>query len=288
MDKSFLRAMAKQAEAEHAATPDPYASLNLKTTPSGYLLYSSFLANQFVYDDLKFVDFPAIVYDVLTPNLSPPTSSPTSTSTSTSTITIHQDKKQGKGGLVWCASFILGEYISTTIEFSPSLSSSPLNILELGSGTGLASIYLSAFLETSQIHSSITTTDLPSLLPLLEQNVAANRHESKFSTLTPSILSWGVDDGNFSPDSFDYIIGADIVTSLYDPVALASTIHTLANASTKVYISFKGREQVYHDKFEAAMNGKFVESTVELMGDEGFGGRNRNPGVGILFFTGKI
>ena len=49
-----------------------------------------------------------------------------------------------------------------------------------------------------------------------------------------------------------------------------------------------GVEEDRLSKFEAAMNGKFVESTVELMGDEGFGGRNRNPGVGILFFTGKI
>ena len=53
--------------------------------------------------------------------------------------------------------------------------------------------------------------------------------------------------------NYDLIIGADIVASLYDPVALANAIYSLAGKHTKVYISFKGRAEEYHDAFNVAI-----------------------------------
>lgn len=78
------------------------------------------------------------------------------------------------------------------------------------------------------------------------------------SIITPTILRWGVKE-DYKDGPFDVIIGADIITSLYDPEALAQTIFDLCHEKTKVYICFKKRLEGPHIVFENAMKMLFNE-----------------------------
>jgi hypothetical protein len=159
----------------------------------------------------------------------------------------------------------------------------PIKILELGAGTGLSGIYLSQYLEDEVINSSVTVTDLPELMPLLEANCESNSANKSHSSVVASELAWGVDDALFSTNSYDYIIGADIVASLYDPILLSQTLHTLATASTKIYVSFKGREKSFHDSFEEGIRERFGCVEIRMQVES----RNKNPGVGIIVISDK-
>jgi predicted nicotinamide N-methyase len=78
------------------------------------------------------------------------------------------------------------------------------------------------------------------------------------SKITPTILRWGIKE-DYSDGPFDVIIGADIITSLYDPKALAQTIYDLCHEKTKVYVCFKKRLEGPHTVFENAMKTLFNE-----------------------------
>ncbi|GMI22109.1 hypothetical protein TeGR_g3178 [Tetraparma gracilis] len=211
-----LRELAEAAEREAAETPDDSFSGQDKSDPeTGSLQYSSFLSHQSYFDDLKHVDYPSITYDVRLP---PPTSEPGPPS---SQVTIRQEKALGKGGICWDAAFILGEFMAARVAASPNPTSrTPLSFLELGAGTGLTSIFLARALHHAAIASSITTTDLPELLPLLSSNCSSNPPSptptASRCSLTPAVLTWGEDDAKFSSSAFDFVIGADIVASLYE------------------------------------------------------------------------
>ena len=78
------------------------------------------------------------------------------------------------------------------------------------------------------------------------------------SKITPTILRWGMKE-DYTDGPFDAIIGADIITSLYDPEALAQTIYDLCHEKTKVYVCFKKRLEGPHAMFENAMKTLFNE-----------------------------
>jgi len=90
--------------------------------------------------------------------------------------------------------------------------------------------------------------------------------------------------------SFDVVIGADVVATLYDPVALAKTIHQVAkDERSVVYISFKERLSSIHRSFEQALGELFDSIEIILASSQNseIHSRNRNPDVGILIARGK-
>ena len=276
-----LRALAAAAEAEAADTEDPtYSNLDLVDPETGSLLYDSYLAHQSYYDDLKHVDHPSITYSL------------SASKFPGETVVIAQDKSLGKGGLCWDAAFVLAEHLAAEIERKEVERVKPVRVVELGAGTGVAGIYLFRHLSLAGIPSEVTVTDLPALLPLLSGNAAAAAAASSsslppLSSLTASPLAWGSDDEAFAArGESDYVIGADIVASLYSPTDLARTIWTLAGERTRVVVSFKGRESEYHDRFEEAMREKYFER-FEVVRPDAEVCRNRNPGVGIIVAGGR-
>ena len=111
--------------------------------------------------------------------------------------------------------------------------------------------------------------------------------KASLGTVRARVLRWGVrsDYWEGSGDPYDIVMGADVVASLYDPVALARTIHALCSTErTRVYLSYKGRLTGPHEAFEGEMRCLF--RTVERMRPRG--SRNRNPGVWILRAGDKI
>ncbi|GAX23399.1 hypothetical protein FisN_15Lh119 [Fistulifera solaris] len=287
-----LRELELQDEAERAAQEDSSSPENsdavVKTSAGQQIfIYETFLADQRYYDDSKHVNYKYIDYGTLG------TSSP---------LVMEQDHRLGKGGLCWDAAFILGEYVESVWKDHPLLPNK--SFIELGSGTGLAGLMVAKALN---VH--VTMTDLPELMPLLQRNIARNLpqmeldtknldevyweymggeassssgcHDSRGSA-TASVLCWGNKEQEKSHGTFDVIIGADLVASLYDPYALADTVFHLCHNQSKVYISFKERQTEYHVMFETAMRQQFSKLEILLPNS-----RNANPEVKILVAESK-
>jgi hypothetical protein len=291
-----LREMERQDEAERAASIEADeqqhgGEMVQLSTGDMVLRYESFLRHQLYYDDLKHVDMKYIDFGLFD-------------GTGDFPLVVEQDKTLGKGGLCWDAAFILGEHVISILK-KDNCDSLPSKTIELGCGTGLCGLMIATVLPLN-----VTLTDLPELMPRLGRNVNRNfptgdanfpsdvvmeecirlRPRSDTGTAAarrgsavPSVLCWGNKDQEAQHGPHDIILGADVVATLYDPVALAETIHHLSHKSTKVYISFKERLSSIHRQFEAAMHDRFER--IDILPP--VGSRNHNPAVQILVAESK-
>lgn len=228
------------------------------------LRYESYLQHQRYYDDLKHVDCSFIDFG--------------------NGLLIEQDKSLGKGGLCWDAAIILAEHV---VDQEQDLLKHKKQTLELGAGTGVCGLWIASRMEGCHV----TMTDLPELLPLLQRNLALNDSTNnpnqtacfpipptliRLGTASATILSWGCHK-DYPSIPYDVILGADIVASLYDPIALAETIWDLSHATSVVFISYKGRLKGPHEQFEQRFRQLFAK--VEQLNPQS---RNKNPQVWIL------
>lgn len=276
------------------------------------LEYNSYLAHQRYYDDLKHVDISYMDYGVI-PHRQSSSGGEGEYECDGGRVVIEQRKRLGKGGLCWDAAFVLGEHVIAHEEVWNNINrgggSGATTVLELGAGTGLCGIMVG-----KATQSRVTITDLPELEELMDDNVRRNfgplvdtdEEEDGISelermlltyldggkangTVTSRVLRWGVEEDYFPEEqqqledqAYDVIIGADIVTSLYDPVALAQTLHALCGPTTKIYISSKSRLDKPHETFDAEMARLFerVEKVCPCS-------RLKNPNVFIMQVEGK-
>jgi hypothetical protein len=95
-------------------------------------------------------------------------------------------------------------------------------------------------------------------------------------------LRWGV-HSDYINAPYDVIIGADVVTSIYDPIALAQTFYALSGPQTKIYISGKTRLDKPHEIFEMEMKRLFV-SVIKI---DKPNSRLKSPNVFVYFVQGK-
>jgi predicted nicotinamide N-methyase len=193
----------------------------------------------------------------------------------------------------------------------------PANVLELGAGTGLCGIMIG-----KATNSHVTITDLPELQDLMAENVRRNFGEEgndddaaagvsvKLSdeerklithldgtkskgTVKSRVLRWGNEEDYFLDEdqqqqqgeqqAYDVIIGADIVASLYDPIALAQTLHALCGPTTKIYISSKSRLDKPHEEFDKEMTRLFTKVVKKVCPCS----RLKTPNVFIIEAGGK-
>jgi hypothetical protein len=120
----------------------------------------------------------------------------------------------GIGGKVWDSTFILLKYLSETKNRDLIAGK---RVIELGSGTAIAGVALSA------LHpSSVTLTDLPAVTPLALQNIKLNCFMCKDPELAEILKTnysaceyiWGAAPPA-DPSNFDVIVASDVV---YDPI----------------------------------------------------------------------
>ena len=249
------------------------------------LHYDAYLAHQRYYDDLKHIDMHFINYGSFA-KLSRVESSndvrdmkATTTSIGPATngeLIIQQDKSLGKGGFCWDAAFVLGEHVLLHHADWMGRGSRCTRVLELGAGTGLCGLMIA---QATDAH--VTITDLPELLPLMEGNLRRNFCEGEKERVQARTLRWGCQE-DYSDAPYDVILGADIVASLYDPVALAATLYALSGPDTKIYISSKSRLDKPHEEFDMEMKRLFGK--VERVEAES---RLKNPDVFVMVFEGK-
>ncbi|KAL7577597.1 hypothetical protein ACA910_015120 [Epithemia clementina (nom. ined.)] len=153
------------------------------------LEYQSYLSHQRYYDDLKHIDYKFIDFgrircadrsDKHTTSITP------NAEHTNNALVIEQDKSLGKGGLCWDAAFCLGEHLIQTQDewLTPLLFQEPssdhnttsddnkqlLSVIELGCGTGLCGMMVAKGVPGV----SVSLTDLPSLLPIMNRNMWRN------------------------------------------------------------------------------------------------------------------
>ena len=262
----------------------------LPGTTDKVLNYNSYLRHQRYYDDYKhcnmmYIDF-GIIRNVKGEDCGQ--------------LIIEQRKDLGKGGLCWDAGFMLGEFVVNRENEWNNIHGKMPSVVNLGSGTGLEGLMVA-----KAVKCHVEVTDLPELVELMADNVqrnfgngvnlndtdndgdniivtaTANDGKAK-GTATSRVLRWGVKE-DYQGAPYDVIIGADIVTSLYDPVALAQTLHALSGPNTCIYISGKSRLDKPHEEFDVAMSLLFdkVEKVTDL------GSRLKSPGCFVYFIGGK-
>ncbi|GLT39133.1 hypothetical protein SLA2020_133400 [Shorea laevis] len=107
---------------------------------------------------------------------------------------------------------------STLTALSTGQDHRSLNILELGSGTGLVGIAAAVILGAN-----VTVTDLPHVIPNLQFNVDANADllAKKGGTVRPAPLRWGeAEDMAMVGRDYDLVLASDVVyhDHLYEPL----------------------------------------------------------------------
>lgn len=141
-----------------------------------------------------------------------------------STVVIRQFPSQGLSFQLWPAATTLVTLLDlhrsnpTNSPFSSILPTTPLRILELGSGTGLVGIAAAVALGAN-----VTVTDLPHVLPNLQFNADANADALALhgGTVHVAPLSWGeTGDVGIIGRDFDLILASDVVyhDHLYEPL----------------------------------------------------------------------
>jgi len=248
-------------------------AVEVHVSPGGErtLDYSVYLSHQRYYDDLKHVDMNYIDYGHIGGGDS---------------LIVEQRKRLGKGGFCWDAAFILGEHVvahESVWNATGEDGAEKNTVLELGAGTGLCGMMIA---KSTKAH--VILTDLPELMGLIDDNVRRNfsTHDSGHmissqGTVESRVLRWGVED-DYRGAPFDVIVGADIVASLYDPIALAQTLHALSGPKTKIYISSKSRLDKPHEEFDAEMRRLFHRA--EKVQPQS---RLKNPHVFVMVFQSK-
>ena len=287
----------------------------LPTSGSSKILnYNSYLRHQRYYDDLKHVDYHYIDYGDIRSR-----GRHDAGNRAGGHLVIRQQKSLGKGGICWDAAFILAEHLIARqeewkmekrgLDKNGDGSDAPQTTLcELGAGTGLSGFMIAKACSESHVF----VTDLPELLDLMKENYEMNfvdgecdgsdgtetkeensllrqKYGSEISrsqgTAEAKVLRWGV-ESDYEGAPFDVVFGADVVASLYDPIALANTFYNLCGSESKVYLSYKGRLDEPHLLFLAELKRLF--SKVERIEPPNIYSRNKNPGVYILKAWGKI
>ena len=258
----------------------------LEKTGERVLDYGTYLAHQRYHDDLKHVDVNYMDFGTLR----------TPAGTDCGRLVVEQSKACGKGGLVWDAAVVLGDHvISREGEWRDTAASSGRpRVVELGAGTGVVGLMLAKAVECD-----VVATDLPELMGLMESNVRRNfgdrsdandgggglvtADDKAKGSIEARVLRWGV-ESDYGDAPYDVVVGADIVTSIYDPVALARTVHALSGPRTKVYISGKARLDRPHEVFDGEMR-RLFERVERIERPES---RLRSPGCFIIVAEGKM
>jgi len=255
----------------------------IQTLPNNKRLlnYNSYLSHQRYYDDLKHADIHYIDYGNIY----------NSQGENGGRLVVEQRKSLGKGGLCWDAAYCLAEFVINreeewTVKTLEGEDVRKPKIVDLGAGTGLCGLMLA-----KATNSHVEITEVPELEGLMADNVKRNffgdtdkssaddemitGHDGKAKgTISSRVLRWGFEE-DYAGAPYDVIVGADIVTSLYDPVALAQTLHDLSHSNTRIYISGKSRLDKPHEIFNTEMNRLFEK--VEKVTD--VNSKLRSPGV---------
>lgn len=152
-------------------------------------------------------------------------------------VHIHQKWNElGVAAVVWDAAIVLSEYLEQEV-LTGRLKINDKTIIELGAGTGLVSMAVAL------LGGYVISTDRQQALSILEENIKANLDgplESARGAVTVKKLDWEESAQEFN-NTFDLILGADIIYIEETFSKLLSTIKALSSNSSKVILSCRIR-----------------------------------------------
>lgn len=126
----------------------------------------------------------------------------------------------GCGGNVWASGPALLNWLDKTADRRALIADS--SCLELGAGLGLAGMgLLKMGARTAHL------TDLPKQMPLLRHNVAANFESDDPNAPTVSPLVWGTMPAVAGDETWDLLLGTDLLYNEEHVAPLAATVHGL-------------------------------------------------------------
>lgn len=200
-----------------------------------------------------------------------------SSSCSRTAVVIEQQRTLGRGGIVWCAAYILADHVLRS--YANLVQSSSTRILELGAGTGVTSVAIAA-----NSNATVTVTDLEPLLPLIRRNRALNQAKLRGNEIFVEPLPWGeLSAAVASHGPYDIILAADCVYADCTHELLPQTISMYAHEQTLFVMTCRVRLDEPVNQFEAAMR-KYFRHVERTTPDSA----NRNPGVIVMTATGWI
>lgn len=138
---------------------------------------------------------------------------------------------EGPGGAVWTAGAALATYITKNAppgrnpQSNGTVTLAPwrgVNVLELGSGTGIAGI--AAAVEGA----NVLLTDKDDLKPLMAENIRLNRDQIEIGLADYEAFDWAAPPPNeVSKGSWDVVLGAELASSSTDVPLFVDTIASL-------------------------------------------------------------
>eukprot|EP00977_Amphora_coffeiformis_P009390 scaffold2168_cov180-Amphora_coffeaeformis.AAC.9 len=132
----------------------------------------------------------------------------------------------GATGLaVWNSSLLLSRMLQQLAVSSNDWSSSRMRVLELGCGTGLASLTAAA-LGANQV---LATDGNPAVVALADQNIRANGLSDR---VRPQVLPWNLMNALDYADEMDLVVGSDLTYQSQNWPALAETMATTVKPCT--------------------------------------------------------
>ncbi|XP_068660774.1 uncharacterized protein [Aristolochia californica] len=196
-----------------------------------------------------------------------------------SKLVIRQLPSQGLSFQLWPAASTLVSLLdsyrlqpkeSPLFPILSSISTRPIRILELGSGTGLAGIAAAATLEADVILS-----DLPHVLPNLLFNAEANAGvvSANKGAIKVQSIRWGEPEDVASLDNFDLLIAADVVyhDHLFEPLLQTLSCLLLRGGSSGSFLMAHLRrwkkDSVFFKKARKLFHINTIHSDPPLPGD---------------------
>ena len=131
---------------------------------------------------------------------------------------------------MWNSSLLLARLLQQIASFSNTNTPwSSLRILELGCGTGLASLTAAATGATQVV----ATDGNPAVIQLAQQNI---RNNNLSNVVQAQVLPWGFMNALDFADDMDLIMGSDLTYQSQNWPALAETMATIVKPRTGVIV----------------------------------------------------
>ncbi|KAI8934468.1 hypothetical protein NX059_009196 [Plenodomus lindquistii] len=148
-------------------------------------------------------------------------------------LKLHEDLRNGCGGMLWPAGMVLGKYMLR--KHQSDLADKV--ILELGAGGGLVGL---AVAMGCKVQGMLHITDQEPMFDLMKRNVSLNGLNAR---VMPSIYDWGTPTPSHLPAHPDIILAAECV--YFEPAfpLLQQTLKDLIGENTVCYFCFKRRRR---------------------------------------------
>lgn len=156
-----------------------------------------------------------------------------------------EDNSDGTHAMAWPAGLAFVKYLNGTGSQKLIRERKSNSVLELGSGLGLAGLAFAHFLSfnSPETPAQVVLTDVPSALPLLQNNIDQNLHIlSQQVQVTAVPLVWHTDPVPSTASSLNFLVGSDLLYNHATIPALIATTRRLLAASTRILLAVRWRK----------------------------------------------